>query len=80
MSQGRALSMGIVMENIPESKSSAPLVIFLNTCKIKGKAIRVTDRGGPQGFEMSRFPHFLDSGLTDGGEVVSLTRRPHKIS
>jgi hypothetical protein len=24
---------------------------------------------------MSRFPHFLDNRLTDGGEVVSLTRR-----
>jgi hypothetical protein len=22
------------------------------------------------------FPHFLDNRLTDGGEVVSLTRRP----
>jgi hypothetical protein len=25
---------------------------------------------------MSRLPHFLDSRLTDGREVVSLTRRP----
>jgi hypothetical protein len=25
---------------------------------------------------MSRFPHFLDNRLKDGGEVVSLTRRP----
>jgi hypothetical protein len=27
-------------------------------------------------YEASRLPHFLDSRLTDGGEVVSLTRRP----
>jgi hypothetical protein len=26
--------------------------------------------------ETSRFPHFLDNRLTDGGKVVSLTRRP----
>jgi hypothetical protein len=25
---------------------------------------------------MSRFPHYLDNRLTDGGEVVSLTRPP----
>jgi hypothetical protein len=25
---------------------------------------------------MSSLPHFLDNWLTDGGEVVSLTRRP----
>jgi hypothetical protein len=24
----------------------------------------------------SKLPHFLDNRLTDGGEVVSLTRRP----
>jgi hypothetical protein len=28
------------------------------------------------GCETSRLPHFLDNRLTDGGEVVSLTRRP----
>jgi hypothetical protein len=42
----------------------------------KGKAILVTVRGGSQGCETSRFPHFLDNRLADGGEVVSLTRRP----
>jgi hypothetical protein len=42
----------------------------------KGKAIPVTDRGGPQGCETSRFSHFLDNRLTDGGKVVSLQRRP----
>jgi hypothetical protein len=43
---------------------------------LKGKAIPVTGRGGPYGCERSRLPCFLDSRLTDGGEVVSLTRRP----
>jgi hypothetical protein len=42
----------------------------------KGKAIPVTDRGGLQGCETSRLPQFLDSRLTDGGEIVSLTCRP----
>jgi hypothetical protein len=42
----------------------------------KGKAIPVTGREGPQGCETSRLPHFLDNRLTDGGEVVSYTRRP----
>jgi hypothetical protein len=40
------------------------------------KAIPLTVREGPYGCETSRFPHFLDIRLTDGGEVVSLTRRP----
>jgi hypothetical protein len=42
----------------------------------KGKAIPVTGRGGPQGYETSRLPHFLHNRLTDGGKVVSLMRRP----
>jgi hypothetical protein len=42
----------------------------------KGKAIPVTGRGGPYCFEALRFPHFLDNRLTDGGYIVSLTRRP----
>jgi hypothetical protein len=47
------------------------------TYKCEGNAIPVTGREGPYGCETSRFPHFLlDSRLTDGGEVVSLTRRP----
>jgi hypothetical protein len=43
---------------------------------IKGKAIPATGRVGPEGCETSRLPHFLDNRFTDGGEVVSLTRRP----
>jgi hypothetical protein len=43
--------------------------------KGKGKAIPVTGLGGPQGCETSRLSHFLDSQLTVGGEVVSLTCR-----
>jgi hypothetical protein len=38
----------------------------------RGKAIPVTGREGSQGCETSRLPHFL----TDGGKIVSLTRRP----
>jgi hypothetical protein len=43
---------------------------------VKGKAVPVTGRGGPQGCEMLRFPHSLDldNRLTDGGEA-SLTHR-----
>jgi hypothetical protein len=42
----------------------------------RGKAIPVTGSAGPWGCETSRLPHFLDNRLTDGGKVVSLTRRP----
>jgi hypothetical protein len=42
----------------------------------KSKAIPVTGRGGPCGCETSRLAHFLDNLLTDGGKVVSPTRRP----
>jgi hypothetical protein len=40
----------------------------------KGKAIPVTGRQGPQCCERSRLPHFLDNRLTNGGEVVRITR------
>jgi hypothetical protein len=46
------------------------------TDTVKGKAIPVTGRGGPQGCETSRLPHSLDNRFTNGGEVVNLTRRP----
>jgi hypothetical protein len=42
----------------------------------KGEATPITGREGPQGCETSRLPHFLDNRLTDGGEVISLKRRP----
>jgi hypothetical protein len=47
-----------------------------SSSKKKCKAIPVTGRGGPIGCEMLRIPHCLDNRLTDGGKVVSLTRRP----
>jgi hypothetical protein len=42
----------------------------------KSKAIPVTDSGGLKGFELLRITDFLDNRLTDGSEVISLTRRP----
>jgi hypothetical protein len=38
----------------------------------KGKAIPLTGREGPKGLGDVKAPTFLDSRLTDGGEVVSL--------
>jgi hypothetical protein len=43
---------------------------------VKVKAIPVTGRVCPYGCETSTLPHFLDNRLTDGSEVVSLTRLP----
>jgi hypothetical protein len=40
------------------------------------KTIPITGQGDPQDCETLRFLHFLDNRLTDGGKVVSLTRRP----
>jgi hypothetical protein len=42
----------------------------------KGKFITLTGRGGPYGCEISRLSHFLDNRLTNGDEIVNLTRRP----
>jgi hypothetical protein len=51
--------------------------------KVGSKANPATGRGGLYGCETSRLEHFEDSRLTDGGEVVSLTRlsrfTPRKI-
>jgi hypothetical protein len=53
---------------------SALLILYVKW--VKGKAIPVTGHGGPQGCETLRIPQYLDNRLTDGGKVVSLTRRP----
>jgi hypothetical protein len=45
------------------------------TLVVRCKLVPVTDREGPGVCDTSRLPHFLDNRLTDGGEVVSLTRR-----
>jgi hypothetical protein len=42
----------------------------------KGKAIPVTCHAGPEGYDTSRLPHFLDNRLTDEGEIVTLRRQP----
>jgi hypothetical protein len=51
-------------------------IVYKVTRIYRGKAIPVTRRGSPQDSETPRLPHFLDNLLSDGGEVVSLTRRP----
>jgi hypothetical protein len=43
--------------------------------KKKGKAIPVTGREGPKGYERSRLPHFIDNRFKGGSKVVSLMRR-----
>jgi hypothetical protein len=55
------------------------LTIQIVEIHIKGKVkvkFSCTGRGGPLGCERLRLPHFLDNRLTDGGKVVSPTRRP----
>jgi hypothetical protein len=50
---------------------------------VNDSIILVLGHGGPYGYQTSRLQHFLDNRLTDGGEVVSLTRQqpftPRKI-
>jgi hypothetical protein len=55
-------------------------VNYEHNLNIKNKAIPVTGLGGLKGFEMLRIAHFLDSRLTDGGEVVSITPQKHYFS
>jgi hypothetical protein len=56
--------------------TARPLYTLNSTLVKTGKAIPVTDRGGPYGCETLRLPHFLDSRLTNAGEVNSLKRQP----
>jgi hypothetical protein len=42
----------------------------------KSKAMPITGHADPQSFDTSRLPHYLDSRLTDGCDVFSLTRQP----
>jgi hypothetical protein len=52
-------------------------ILILWRPKQAGKALPVTGRGTSYGCETSRLPHFLDTLLTDGGEVSFLsTVRP----
>jgi hypothetical protein len=78
------MRLGTLVEQTP---SHFVLTILLRDLskwdKKKKEAIPVTGCGGPEGCETSRLLHFLDNRLTDGGVVVSLTRRtpfaPSKI-
>jgi hypothetical protein len=49
--------------------------VYLLRKKI-GTDIPVTGRGGPLSCKRSTLLHYLDERLTDGGKVVSPTRRP----
>jgi hypothetical protein len=61
---------GVRLVGIVRWRTQAREFVFL----VKG--ILVTGRGGPMNFETSKLAHFLDNRLTDGSEVISLTRRP----
>jgi hypothetical protein len=61
----------VILQAYPDIILEKRLGIFLNV-----KVILVRGHGGTLGFETSKFPHFLDSQLTVGGEVVSLKQRP----
>jgi hypothetical protein len=47
----------------------------------KGTVIPIMGCAGSWNCEISRFPHFIDNPLTDGGEVISLmSKLPKKDS
>jgi hypothetical protein len=58
--------------------ASHEITRLLSYYKVKCKAVPVTGREGPycETPRFPRIPHFLDNRLTDGGDVVSITRRP----
>jgi hypothetical protein len=53
---------------------------IINTIIIESKTIPVIRHGGLEGCEMLRIPECLDSVLTDGSKVISLTHRPLRYS
>jgi hypothetical protein len=78
---GLLLSPAAAKETCPairraEQRLPSLFVVFRYRKEKKDKAIPVTSREGPHGCETSRLPQFLDNRLTDGGKIVSLTRRP----
>jgi hypothetical protein len=50
--------------------------MFKNFMNIKAKLSLLQAVEAHSVCETSRLPHFLDDRLTDGGKVVSLSRRP----
>jgi hypothetical protein len=53
------------------------VILDLNGKYGKGKANPVTNHEGSYSCGMSKLPHFLDNGLTDGYEIASFKRRLH---
>jgi hypothetical protein len=64
-------AVSILLTSVPST-----FIIQILTSTGSSVLIPITGRGGPYGCETSRLPHFLHNQFTDGGEVVSLKRRP----
>jgi hypothetical protein len=69
------VSEGTLSSCIRVFRTTFTTVSATQTAQQKSKTIPVTDRWGPLGGETSRLSHSLNTRLTDGGEVVSLTHR-----
>jgi hypothetical protein len=67
---------GAVLSQLSTGILSLHSLKMLSVIGKKHKSIPVTGRGGLQGYETSKLPHFTGSRLTDSGEIVSLMRRP----
>jgi hypothetical protein len=52
------------------------VLLFVHSSSISKKRLPIKGRAGLNGGDVSRIPHFVDIRLTDGGEFVSLRRRP----
>jgi hypothetical protein len=69
-----------IRNHLPNYLASYQDDIFCSQLFKKSKIILLIHCGGPQGCETSRLPYFLDNRLTDGGEVVSLTRQAISVT